>query len=80
MGGGQLPTNTENWITGWSKIQPPIPGRDETFSGKMEYSIFKYNLFKYYLENFVRWNTLHKMLEQISQKVVLYEIYRDFAN
>ena len=67
-------------IQGDPKSSPPIPGRDETFSGKMEYSIFKYNLFKYYLENFALWNPLHKMLEQFSQKVVLYGIYRDFAN
>ena len=53
--------------------------QDEKFSGKMEYSIFKYNLFEYYLENFALWNPLHKMQEQFSQKVVLYGIYRDFA-
>ena len=33
---------------------PPLPGRDEKFSGKKEYSIFKYNLFKYYLEIFMK--------------------------
>ena len=26
----------------------------KTFSGKTDYSIFKYNLFRYYLENFVK--------------------------
>ena len=54
--------------------------QDENFSGKMEYNIFKYNLFKYYLENFALWNPLHKMLEQFSQKAVLYGRYRDFTN
>ena len=67
------------YIQGDQKSRPPLPGRDEKFPGKMEYSIFKYNLFKYYLENFVLWNPLHKMLGQFSQKMVLYEIYRDFA-
>ena len=66
-------------IQGDQKSRPPLPGRDEKNSGKMEYSISKYNLFKYYLENFVLWNPLHKMLGQFSQKMVLYEIYRDFA-
>ena len=37
---------------------PPIPRRDEKFSGKIEYSIFKYNLFKYYLEKFTIYNRL----------------------
>ena len=40
------------YIQGDQKSSPPIQGRDEKFSGKMEYSIFKYNLFKYYLELF----------------------------
>ena len=31
-------------------VPPPLPGQDEKFSGKTEYGIFKYNLFKYYLE------------------------------
>ena len=67
-------------VQGDPKSSPHLLGRDETFSGKMEYSIFKYNLFKYYLENFALWNPLHKMQEQFSQKVLLYGIYRDFAN
>ena len=37
---------------------PPLPGRDEKPSRKTEYSIFKYNLFKYHLEIFVHYNTL----------------------
>ena len=56
------------------KSRPPLPGRDENFPDKTEYSIFKYNLFRYYLENFVLWNPLHKMLGQFSQKMVLYGI------
>ena len=67
-------------VQGDQKSRPPLLGRDEKCSGKMEYSIFKYNLFKYYLENFAPWNPLHKMLGQFSQKMVLYGIYRVFAN
>ena len=41
-------------VQGDQKNVPPFPGRDEKFSRKTEHSIFKYNLFKYYLENFVK--------------------------
>ena len=41
-------------VQGDQKNVPPLPGRDEKSSRKTEYSIFKYNLFKYYLENFVK--------------------------
>ena len=44
--------------TGWSKMCIL-----ETDNGP-----FKYNLFDNYLENFVLWNPLHKMLEQFSKK------------
>ena len=41
-------------IQGDQKNVPPLPGRDEKSSRKTGYSIFKYNLFRYYLENFVK--------------------------
>ena len=44
----------EEEAQGDQKSVPPLPGRDEIFSGKTEHSIFKYNLSKYYLENFVK--------------------------
>ena len=40
--------------TGWSKKRTPPPVPRWKSSRKTEYSIFKYNLFKYYLENFVK--------------------------
>ena len=46
------------YIQGDQKFVPPLPGRDEKSSGKTENSIFKYNLFKYYLENFEVYNQL----------------------
>ena len=51
---GAFSKNTEYNIQGDQKNVPPLPGRDEKFSRKTEYSIFKHNLFKYYLENFVK--------------------------
>ena len=39
-------------IQGDQKSRPPLTGRNEKTSGKTEYSIFKYNLFEYYLEVF----------------------------
>ena len=41
-------------IQGDQKFVPPLPGQYEKSSGKTEYGIFKYNLFKYYLEIFVK--------------------------
>ena len=51
-------TRTIFWVWGMVSIQgdqksrPPLPGRDEKYPGKMEYSIFKYNLFKYLFGEF----------------------------
>ena len=39
-----------NNIQGDQKLVPPLPGQDEKSSRQTEDSIFKYNLFKYYLE------------------------------
>ena len=41
-------------VQGDQKNVPPFSGRDEKSSRKTEYSIFKNNLFWYYLENFVK--------------------------
>ena len=43
-------------------LYPPLPGQDEKSSEKTEYGIFKYNLFRYYLEIFVHYNTLFMSL------------------
>ena len=39
-------------LQGDQKFRTPLRGGDKVSYGKTEYSIFKYNLFEYYLENF----------------------------
>ena len=65
----QFQSSLEYWsiwaaYTGWSKTRTPLPGRNEMCILKTDNGTFKCNLFKNYLENFILWNPLHKMLEQ----------------
>ena len=64
-------------IQGDPKLVPPLPGQDKKCSMKTEHSIFKYNLFKYYLEKFMTCNKFF-MSERGNLENSIFLILTDF--
>ena len=68
---------SQNWlkwddIQGDPKLAPPLPGQDKKCSMKTKDSIFKYILFKYYLESSGVLDQIQKLFSRKMQKKAIF--------